>query len=230
MNRVGSEGLTSVWPREVTYPCGTTSRPPVGLVAEKTPADFLEIDDIEVFGVLNNPTRFRILRLLQEPRSVKDVADHLGVPPTRLYYHFNMMEEAGVIRVTETRKAGAMLQKLYQVTAKGFRPSPTIAQGGHEPHEMAKITAGVILDGARVDAEEALTEHFARLKAGAEEKLGGLLRRSLAYMTRDQAVELAERLEKLIEDEFDVHDEGEGDEYGLTLVFFPLAGAVETEL
>ena len=199
-------------------------------MSDKEPADILEIDDIEVFEVLNNPTRFRILRLLQEPRSVKDVADHLGVPPTRLYYHFNMMEEAKVIRVTETRKAGAMVQKLYQVTAKGFRPSPAIARGGYDPHEMAKITAGVILDGARVDAEEALTEHFARLRAGSDEKIGGLLRRSLAYMTREQAVEFADRLAKFVEDEFDVHDDGDGDEYGLTLVFFPLAGAGETDL
>lgn len=194
---------------------------------EKKPAEFLEIDDIEVLEVLNNPTRFRILRLLQEPRAVRDVADSLGVPPTRLYYHFNMMEEAGVIRVVETRKAGAMLQKLYQVTAKGFKPSPTIAQGDHEPHEIAKITAGVILDGARVDAEEALAEHFSRLKAGAEEKIGGLLRRSLAKITRDQALDLADRLGKFIEEEFDARDEEDGDEFGLTVVFFPLAGGGE---
>jgi DNA-binding transcriptional ArsR family regulator len=193
------------------------------------PTEVLEIDDIEVFEVLNNPTRFRILRLLKEPRSVKEVADHLGVPPTRLYYHFNMMEEANVIRVTETRKSGAMLQKFYQVTAKGFRPSPAMAHGEHEPHELAKIAAAVVLDGARIDAEEALTEHFTRVRSGIEERVGGSLRRSLAFMTRDQAIEFADRLEAMIAEEFEVHEDGDGEEYGLTVALFPLAGSIEAE-
>jgi DNA-binding transcriptional ArsR family regulator len=77
------------------------------------PLEYLEIDDIEVFEVLNNPVRVRILRQLMEPKSVKGVAESLNMPPTRLYYHFNLMEEAGIIFVVETRKAGAMMQRLY---------------------------------------------------------------------------------------------------------------------
>ena len=84
------------------------------------PVEVLEVEDIGLFEALNNPIRFRIIRHLQEPRSVKEVAELFGVPPTRLYYHFNMLEEAGVISVVETRKAGAMLQKLYQVRARRF--------------------------------------------------------------------------------------------------------------
>ncbi len=194
------------------------------------PMDFLEVDDIEVFEVLNNPTRFRILRYLQEPRTVREIAEMFDVPPTRLYYHFNLLEEAGLIVVTETQKVGAMLQKVYQVRAKGFRPSALMAQGDHEPHEMAKITAGVVIDGARVDAEEALTRHFAQQRAGQNEKLSGSIRRSFAFMTREEAREFAHRLEEIVEEEFDVHqDESEGEEYGLTIVFFPLAGNGEPE-
>lgn len=48
------------------------------------PLEYLEIDDIEVFEVLNNPVRVRILRQLMEPTSVKGVAESLNMPPTRL--------------------------------------------------------------------------------------------------------------------------------------------------
>lgn len=191
------------------------------------PADFLEVEDIEVFEALNNPTRFRIVRHLQEPRSVRDVAELFDVPPTRLYYHFNMLEEAGVISVVETRKVGAMLQKLYQVKAKTFRPAPALAQGDYEPEELAKITAGVVLDGARVDAEEALSLHFADVRDGLERKLAGALTRSFTVMSKERARRFAEHLEELIEKEFDTQDDPEGTEYGLTLVFLPLAGSDE---
>lgn len=193
------------------------------------PVDYLEVEDIEVFEALNNPTRFRIIRHLQEPRSVKEVAELFDVPPTRLYYHFNLLEGAGVISVVETRKVGAMIQKLYQVKAKGFRPAPAIAQRGYEPEELARITTGVVLDGARVDAEESLVGHFTAVRDGSETKMSGVLTRSFATMNREQARAFSERLERLIEEEFDIQDDPGGDDYGLTVVFLPLAGTKVSE-
>lgn len=182
----------------------------------------LEVEDIGLFEALNNPVRFRIIRHLQEPRSVKDVAELFDVPPTRLYYHFNLLEEAGVISVVETRKSGAMLQKLYQVKAKSFRPAPSMARGDHEPAELARITVSVVLDAVRVDAEAALTRHFAALRAGETQEMTGALTRSFAVMGVERARVFAKRLEELIETEFEVDDE-QGDEYGLSLVFLPIA-------
>jgi DNA-binding transcriptional ArsR family regulator len=189
----------------------------------------MEIDDIEVFEVLNNPLRFRILRRLSKPKSIREVAEELDVPPTRLYYHVNLLEEAGIIAVVETRKVGAMLQKVYQTRAKSFRPSPKLSQGDHDPHELAKAAAGVVLDGARVDAEEALTAYFARVRGGdSEAKAPGAIGRSLAFFTPERASAFSEKLEELVNEEFsEEEDEGEGAEYSFTFVFFPLAGASE---
>jgi len=190
------------------------------------PLEYLEIDDIEVFEVLNNPVRVRILRQLMEPKSVRGVAESLNMPPTRLYYHFNLMEEAGIISVVETRKVGAMVQRLYQAKARGFRPSPQLSRGGYEAHELAKIAAGVVLDGARADAEETLTDHFQRIRDDEPAELtDGAFGRTVGFFTREQAEQFADRLRQFVEDEFDPHDRGEGTEYGLTYVFFPLAGA-----
>lgn len=191
--------------------------------------DYLEVDDIEVFEVLNNPIRFRILRELIEPASVREVAESLDVPPTRLYYHVNLLEEAGVIAVVETRKVGAMMQKVYQSRARGFRPSSQLALSDHEPQELARITAGVVLDGARVDVEAALTKHFSRLKAGEKESVHGAFGRTVAFFTEEEAEEFAEKLNRFIQDEFDPNDRSEGREYGLTFAFFPLAGTQDGE-
>lgn len=188
------------------------------------PLEYMEVEDIGVFEVLNNTTRFRIIRYLEDPRSIKEVAELLDVPPTRLYYHFNLLEEAGIISVVETRKAGAMLQKVYRANARGFRPSKEVAQGDHEPHELAKITAGLVLDGARVDAEEGLTDHFTKLRVGEESQLPGAIGRSIAFMSEEQAEAFGKRLQELIEEEFDPGDQSDGRPFGFTYVFFPLAG------
>jgi len=47
-----------------------------------------------------------------EPSTARDLAQNLDVPVTRLYYHLNLLLEVGVIEVVETRKSGAMLQRL----------------------------------------------------------------------------------------------------------------------
>ncbi len=192
--------------------------------------DYLEVDDIEVLQVLDNPLRIRILREMMDPVPVKDVAEALDVPPTRLYYHVNLLEEAGIIAVVETRKVGAMIQKVYQARARGFRPSPRLPFSDHEPHELAKIAAGVVLDGARVDAEEALTRHFGQVRKGGEDAtLAGSFGRTLGFFTEDEAKTFVEKLSRFIEEEFDPHDRGEGREYGLTFAFFPLAGTSRDE-
>ena len=193
------------------------------------PLNYLEIEDIEVFRALNNPTRFRILRQLTEPRSIREVAETMGVPPTRLYYHFNMLEEVGAIRVVETRKVGAMLQKVFQVVARGFRPSPKLIEGDHSPRELAKIGAGVVLDGTRVDAEEALTKYFQDLVENGETEMSGSIGRTVAFFTREEAEEFEEKLEEWLIENFGPGDRAEGIEYGFTHVFFPIAGSTPEE-
>jgi DNA-binding transcriptional ArsR family regulator len=191
------------------------------------PLDQLEIDDIEVFEVLNNPLRLRILRCLTEPMPIREVAERLDVPPTRLYYHVNLLEEAGVIAVVETRKVGAMLQKVYQTRAKSFRPSAKLSQGDHDPVDLAKAATGLVLDGARVDAEEALARHFTRVRSGDDQpKVPGSIGRSFDFLTEKEAKDFAEKLEKLLTEEFDGgNSEEDRTEYSFTYVFFPLAGA-----
>lgn len=191
--------------------------------------DYLEVENPEIFEVLNNPLRFRILRRLIEPSSIRQVAEELGVPPTRLYYHFNLLEEAGVIHVVETRKVGAMLQKVYQTRAKSFRPSPKLTDSDLPPKELARITSGVVLDGAKADALETLTKNFAAIKDDRPaDKVPGSLGRTVGFFSEDEARAFAEKLERFIEEEFgDERDRREGSEYGFTFVFFPIAGSID---
>ena len=170
------------------------------------PDDEFLIDDLETVRLLNDHVRSTILQLLVfEPRSVKELAAELDVPVTRLYYHVNLLEEAGVIRVVATRKAGAMIQKLYQATARFYRPSPTILDTIDDPREAARIGAATVLDMARIDVEQAL---FARFTQADGPHLATALGRSSMRLHPDDAEELRERLMSLVQEYEDRSTDG----------------------
>lgn len=182
------------------------------------PESVLEIEDIAVFEVLNNRFRQRILRELLTPKPVKELAEGLGVPVTRLYYHVNQLLDAGLIRVVEERKVGAILEKVFQTTARSFRPGAALLQSGRPPGEMARIGAAVVLDPARLDAETFLTKHF---ETGASIDDPGTFARGQGRLSKAKAEKLAEKIHELL-DELDDEDD-DGIEFSLSVIFVPLA-------
>ena len=87
------------------------------------PAEVFWLQTPEHFDVLSDSTRLEVIELLMRPHSVAELADQMRVPRTRLYHHINLLEDAGMIRVVDTRQAGAQTEKLYQVSAYSFQPS-----------------------------------------------------------------------------------------------------------
>lgn len=166
------------------------------------PEDEFLLEDLDTVRMLNDPVRSTILQLLIfEPKTVKDLAAELDVPVTRLYYHVNMLEDAGVIRVVSTRKAGAMIQKLYQATARSYRPSPRIAETIDDPREAARIGVATVLDTARVDIEQAVAARFADPE-GDHPPAG--LGRTVMRLHPEDAQALLDRLTAILEEYEDV--------------------------
>lgn len=186
------------------------------------PDDVMEIEDLAVFEVLNNRFRQRILRDLLSPKPVKELAESLEVPVTRLYYHVNLLLEAGLIRIVEERKVGAILEKVFQTSARSFRPGRRLMKSGRPPEEMARIGAAVVLDPARLDAEAFLIKHF---ESGAPADDPGTFARGQGRLSKARAEALAERIHELLDELDNEEDAGEDAiDFSLSVVFVPLAG------
>ena len=86
------------------------------------PDNELTIRSLRTLKVYFDPLRARIMQeMANAPRTVHQVAEVLGVPFTRLYYHIKMLEKHNLIRVVDTvQLAGAIEEKYYQVTARQF--------------------------------------------------------------------------------------------------------------
>jgi DNA-binding transcriptional ArsR family regulator len=94
-------------------------------------ADKLVIENLETLKVVADPLRLRILDAFgDKPHTVKQIAKVLGIPPNKLYYHVNMLEEHNLIRVVDTRIVSGIIEKLYLITAHQLSPAKGLLSPG----------------------------------------------------------------------------------------------------
>jgi DNA-binding transcriptional ArsR family regulator len=109
--------------------------------------------EVATLKALADPTRIQILLELGDgSKTVKEVAAALDAGPTKLYYHFKILERAGLIRVTRRRMVSGIEERTYAATARaGWTPAPDAA-----PSLVESGVVGALLDVVRAEAELAL--------------------------------------------------------------------------
>lgn len=156
------------------------------------------IEDLEGFRVIDNQLRQRILHLARHPKSVKEIADALDVPVTRLYYHVNMLEEAGFLEVAEVHKVGAQLERIYQSHTGSIRPSDDFVENVGDKKKAADVLAGALFDISRLEVEAVLAKNLV-----GQETIGAVAR-AVMQLPEDAAQGFSDRLEALVTEMRDV--------------------------
>jgi DNA-binding transcriptional ArsR family regulator len=95
------------------------------------PPGVREIDSVEELRALADPVRLAILSALDTHgpdgelpvMSVKELAQHLGEPQTKLYRHVKQLEAAGLIEVAATRMVSGILEQRYRARHRDLRLS-----------------------------------------------------------------------------------------------------------
>ncbi|HET7641556.1 MAG TPA: helix-turn-helix domain-containing protein [Ktedonobacteraceae bacterium] len=81
--------------------------------------EYYEITSVEQLRAIADVLRLRIIDVLQEqPMTVTQVAEALGMAPARVHYHVRELEKVGLLRLVETREKGGILEKYYQPIAR----------------------------------------------------------------------------------------------------------------
>ncbi|MEX1279300.1 MAG: helix-turn-helix domain-containing protein [Acidimicrobiia bacterium] len=148
-------------------------------MSDYTPPEVLEFDDLATMDVLSNPIRLKLLDVLSEPATVKEAAEALDVPATRLYHHVNQMLDHGLLVVVEERPKGAMTERVFGVGGRSIRPSAVFRErfGSEGQAEVVRLAFRM--------AETQMTAPIADGEAGSE-LLGGdadLRQASIALVT-----------------------------------------------
>ena len=190
--------------------------------------DSYRISDLDQVKALAHPLRMRIIETLaaSEPMTTKQVAESLGEKPTRLYHHVDLLEKAGLIRLTHTRQNRGTTEKYFEAIARAFRAD-----------------ADLFSDESSADQENALrpmihtvfdntTSELLRLidtdRAGKLLEDEGLLSYIEMHLAQEQVDEVQQKLKDVLdllqsfEDPETDSDKEDLRKYRLTLAHYPL--------
>jgi DNA-binding transcriptional ArsR family regulator len=156
------------------------------------------IDNADTMKTIADPLRLRILRNLRRPRTVKELAGRLDLPPTKLYYHVNLLEKAEMIRVVETHVVSGIIEKVYQVTARSFRLADDLLMNqAADPGGISEMV-NAIFDDARGEVQRAVAN--GALKFKPNENNYETIWRAEARLSEAELAEFHERLANWIKD------------------------------
>jgi DNA-binding transcriptional ArsR family regulator len=112
------------------------------------------IEDLATLRLLSDPLRLRLIEELGvAPTTVKELARAMDMKPNRLYYHVNLLEEHGLVRVTQTRIVSGIVERTYALVAKHFAVSEALALPVDVKREVTNTLFRVVsaeIDGANV--------------------------------------------------------------------------------
>ncbi|MEZ4671788.1 MAG: helix-turn-helix domain-containing protein [Anaerolineae bacterium] len=195
------------------------------------------INDLETLKVLADPLRLQIVELCtQAPRTVKQVAAVLNVPPTKLYYHVKQLEERSLVKVVDTRIVSGIVEKQYQAAAYHYRVDRELFS---LTSEAGKEGLNVMLTGLFDDTREDIQKSAEAdvLDVSPNESEGKQLSRSLLIsrntlqLAPDVAEEFYRRLKELVQEYASAESNGstEKQPYGLLVALYPSTGGTPTK-
>lgn len=175
------------------------------------------IANLEALQVMVDGQRHRVVTMLMdEPLTAKEVAERLGIGRTRLYYHLDLLEKHGLIRVTDTRIVSGILERTYRAVARAFRVDRALLSSQASELQITDAQASII-DAVAQDLR-------ARVMPGTPPPPDDDILVSRAFLRLDSArrKELRERLASLL-DEYREADPG-GAETEFAFAFFTTKG------
>ena len=164
-------------------------------------ADEFIIEDLDTLKVLTDNLRVRILRAFgREPRTVKEIAERLDMPHTKLYYHVNLLEKYRIIKVVETRIVSGIIEKIYSVTAKSYRPGAGLLSAVAPSGQQTQIEAMFhsVMQAAQEDVRHSLAKGQASLGEQAPLTQKVDIAYQTLYLTEAELAEFHREMEALL--------------------------------
>lgn len=183
--------------------------------------DVVYIDDIDRAASLLKPMRVQLLRLLIEPQSLAELAEVTGETPQKLYYHVKMLEHAGLVQRVAERRAGAMVESVYQSTARSYWLAPqVVGRAGGAQRAQDDLSLGFLL-GLAEEMHQDLGRLTARALVHDVPSLGLDLR---VYLPPEQRDAFASDVQQMFQDiaaRYGIQSDATGEKFRVVLACYP---------
>ncbi|MDH4074033.1 MAG: helix-turn-helix domain-containing protein, partial [Gammaproteobacteria bacterium] len=184
------------------------------------------ISELDQLKALAHPLRMRIIETLAaaEPMTTKQVAEKLGEKPTRLYHHVDLLEKAGLIRLTHTRQNRGATEKYYAAIARQFRADAEVFSDDNTEGQKNALRPMIhmVFDNTVSELLRLIDTH----QSSEMLEEDGLLSYVEMHLTQEQIDEVQNKLKEVINHLQELDDpDAEGEElrkYRLTLAYYPL--------
>jgi DNA-binding transcriptional ArsR family regulator len=181
--------------------------------ARKAPAEPVDVDSLKAIA---DPTRIRLgLLMLDAPKTVKELAAALEVPPTRLYYHVRLLERHGYIRVARRRMVSGIEERSYLAVADKWNVGPDVAASALQRSGLLRA----LFSAMRAEMEAVIAH--APPRAPIDDVPLPMLGVSEVVFSTEGLAEFQARLETLIDDFSPERADAEGRRYRLFLAGYP---------
>jgi predicted transcriptional regulator len=129
------------------------------------PAPVLMVKDLETLKILADPLRNQIMEILApEKLTVNQIAEKLGLAPSKLYYHINLLEKYGLIQEVDSIVKANIIEKIYWITAYDCQMDENLCNFSTLEGQQSIITTMLTpIDATREDIRRSLE---ARAAAG----------------------------------------------------------------
>ena len=191
------------------------------------PAPIMMVHDLETLKILADPLRNQILEILAPGElTINQMAEKLGLAPSKLYYHINLLEKYGLIKEVDTIIKANIIEKVYWISAYECKMDENLCNFSTPEGQESVMTAMLApIDSTREDILRSLQARAAALDQGAEEHPREVvIFRDLRMMTDQTADQFAERIKEVTRDfdQFEGDDESEEAHLrALTVSFYP---------
>jgi DNA-binding transcriptional ArsR family regulator len=183
-----------------------------------------KITDIESLKAITHPMRLQLLERLKQPQTVKELAAALDTPPTRLYYHVNLLEEKGFIQVVDTQIVSGIIEKQYQAVARQYQIDDNLLSTTSDDEGQVDALLSSFFTMAQREFQQSVRAGLVNLKEKGQPHKGSLLRANL-HLSKEQARAFYDRFDTLLKEYESLSQENEAmaenGRYSLTLAFFP---------
>jgi AcrR family transcriptional regulator len=198
-------------------------------IRRRTILDSAPLDPVKL-RVIADPLRsFVLYSLVPEAKTVRRLAEEVGCPKTRLYYHLQQLEKHGLVFVERTRKVSGIIEKSYRASARDWildrtRVDPRAAPG----RSRVDALLAFVFDQTRLEIQRQVESGALDLTRRAPDPKALMAYRSVLKLDQAQAGRLYGRLLDfwMEYEEIAKAPAVDGDFYAFTVALYP--NAMET--
>jgi Helix-turn-helix domain len=146
--------------------------------------------------VLADPIRsFVVYSLVPEAKTVRQLADELGCPPTRLYYHMQQLQKHALVFVEKQRTVSGIVEKHYRAAARELTlDRQAFTPTGKLDASRREALLGFVFDQSRLEIRRGLEDGRIDIHRRAPAAGALIAYRNVLKLSDEQAARLYRRL------------------------------------